>query len=108
MYSMFKWWWLLLGMAGLFVALAVASAVDGNWAGVPLSLGFAALMVAGAFYHRRKLRMLEAMLAQSTPALGRGDLDYEGPSRAMNRVLFASALVIVGMMIYGSLYTLTR
>ena len=108
MYSMFKWWWLLLGMAGLFVALAVASAVDENWAGVPLSLGFAALMVAGAFYHRRKLRMLEAMLANSRSGLGRGDLDYEAPVQATNRVLFAGALVIVGMMIFGSLYTLTH
>jgi hypothetical protein len=88
----FLWWWLLIGMAGLFVALGVASAGDGNWMGVALSLGFAALCTWLGFVHRRKMVALEAMLERSAPAIGRGDLDYDGPNRAMTHVLVAFAI----------------
>jgi hypothetical protein len=85
----FLWWWLLIGMGGLFVALAVASAWDRNWIGVPLSLGFAALCAWLGFVQRRRAVALEAELAESASMLGRGDLDYNGPNRAMNHVLLA-------------------
>lgn len=76
-------------MGGLFVALAVASAIDGNSAGVALSLGFTALCTWLGFVHRRRMVALEAMLERSAPAIGRGDLDYDAPNRAMNHVLIA-------------------
>jgi hypothetical protein len=84
----FLWSWVLIWMGGLFVALAVISAGDRDSAGVLLPLGFAALCAWLGFVQRRRAVALEASLAESTPALGSGDVDYEGPDR-MNYVLLA-------------------
>jgi hypothetical protein len=99
-------YWMLFFAAPIFVLIAVACALAGQWIFVPPWLVFAGLYVWLGFINRRRLREREA---STDYALSNADLNLGTPPEGMKRLGVTLAVVVAfGLVFAGAMYLVLR